>query len=230
MRSLDDERIEVLLRDAPWIREVDPDLGRELLKHARVIARARGEWFYAEGDPATGLFIVLEGLVRVSCAAPGGLTYLIGQAGPGAILGQSVRFGGGPRLHTLICAQDSVVLGISDGVIADIATHRPDVWKFVISVIYRQLEGVVRVLTQTLALPPRQRIAARLCMFADANGVISISQAELAETLGLTRKTVNGHLASFQRDGLIDCGYGKISLLELERLKEIGDTDGTHVA
>lgn len=225
MTNPDQDRIEALIRDAEWLRGHDPELGRALLSRATTIARAQGEWVYAEGDAATGLFIVLEGLVQVYCGATGGISCLIGQTGPGAILGQAVRFGGGPRLHTLVCATDSVLLRVSDVAIGEIAARRPDMWHLVVSVLYRQLRGALTMLTQSIALPPRRRLAARLCMFADGSGGVSLSQAALAETLGLTRKTVNQHLAEFEREALIGRAYGRVTLLRPDLLARIAEAE-----
>lgn len=219
-------RIDALFHDATWLRGHDPALRRDLRERARIVRRGAGEWIYSEGDPATGLTIVLDGLVRIYCGGPGDVSCLIGQAGPGAILGQAIRFGGGPRLHSLVCATASTLIRISDTAIADIAAERPEAWRIVVRVLYAQLEGTLHVLMQTLALPPRRRIAARLLMMAEPGGNrIVIAQAELAEMLGLSRKTVNAHLGQMERAGLIRCGYGCVEILRPDTLCAVAETD-----
>ena len=225
MSTTDRERASALMRDAAWLRGHDPALGCDLLDHGVIIRRAAGEWIYGEGDPGTGLVMVLEGLVRLHCATAGGLTVLIGQAGPGAMLGQAVRFGGGPRLHTLICAEPSVLMKVSDTAIFEIGERRPEVWRFVAGLLYAQIRGALALATQAIALPARRRVAARLHLMAPAGGEIPLSQADLAEMLGLARKTVNLHLGAFERAGLVRRAYGWVEVLQPAALEAIADAE-----
>ena len=42
--------------------------------------------------------------------------------------------------------------------------------------------------------------------------------------MGLTRKTINGHLVAFEQVGLIRLGYGQIELCDLEGLRTIANS------
>jgi hypothetical protein len=46
-------------------------------------------------------------------------------------MGQTSRFGGGPRLVTVQCVENSLILLVSDRVLAQIATTRPQIWEAV---------------------------------------------------------------------------------------------------
>ena len=86
--------------------------------------------------------------------------------------------------------------------------------------MYGQLDASVHGLAQMLALPPRARIAARLMAFADS-GVAPLTQADLAELCGLSRKAVSAHLATFERSGTIARAYGKVQLLDVAALARL---------
>jgi CRP/FNR family cyclic AMP-dependent transcriptional regulator len=45
----------------------------------------------------------------------------------------------------------------------------------------------------------------------------------LGEMIGLTRKTVNLHLAEFERSGLVEVGYGRIRLCDLLGLRAVAN-------
>lgn len=216
-----------LLREARWLTPYPAGLAEALLAEGRLSRLAAGQWAQAEGDEETGLTVVIEGAVDLYCQAPGDREVRIGHAGPGAAVGQAMRFGGGPRLATAVCAEPSLVLRISDAGLMRIARDRPDVWQAVAAVVYRQLRGAMQMAADVVALPPRQRIAARLASYARARrppAVLSLSQQALAELTGLSRKTVNLVLGDLQRQGLLRRDYARIEILDLRGLDRIADS------
>ena len=58
----------------------------------------------------------------------------------------------------------------------------------------------------------------------EAPVVLNVSQQGLAEMIGLTRKTVNGHLAGFQREGAVRLDYGRIWIEDARRLQAVADS------
>ena len=53
---------------------------------------------------------------------------------------------------------------------------------------------------------------------------LRLSQQALAEMVGLSRKTVNGLLAEFAREGLVDLDYGGLAVLDLRRLQRVAES------
>lgn len=206
---------------------MDEELAAELVAAAHVIVRQAGEWVYAEGDEATGLTVILEGVVQIHCGTPDGLSRQIGVASAGSVLGQTANLGGGPRLHTMICSSPTTIARIPDAAIIAIASRRPEMWKVIVHLLYQQLQGVLRILVQNIALPPGPRVAARLAMLAERDGNVSLDQAGLADALGLSRKTVNGHLTALEREGLIRTGYRRIEVLDGRSLRQKAHVSGT---
>jgi CRP-like cAMP-binding protein len=188
-----------------------------------------GQWTHAEGDEETGILVVIRGLVYVLCKAPGGREVLIGPTAPGGAIGQTKRFGGGPRLVTVQCVDDSLILLASDRVLTQIAMERPQIWQAVAALLYLRLRDLIQLAAEAIALPPRQRLAARMTRLAQekeqgGNSVLSLSQEALAEMVGLTRKTVNGYLAEFEREGLIRRAYGSAILNDPQALRRIAES------
>ena len=222
METSDRARTATILQASPWLR--GHDLVEPLLAHGRLVRLKAGQWAQAEGDDATGLLVVVDGAIQMLCQAPGGREVMIGQGGPGVAIGQTLRFGGGPRLVTVICAQDSLVLQVSDRALGRIAQDHPRIWEAVAALLYLQLRGLVVIAAEAIALPPRQRLAARLDMLAraaDDAQSLRLSQQALAEMVGLTRKTVNGYLGEFEREGLIHRAYGAITLTDVAKLRRV---------
>ncbi len=211
-----------LLTASPWLAG-DAALARTVLQHGRLQTFDAGQWVHGEGDSDTGLFVVIRGAVNLYAEAAGERDVLVGHAERGAAIGQSMQFGGGPRITTAVTVHPSVLLVVSDDALNRIARARPDIWKAVASVVHAQLRATVRSLADTTALPPLQRVAARLHQMARTGAAgrivtLHLSQSALAEMTGLTRKTVNGALARLARMGLVETGYGHIVVRHLPSL------------
>jgi CRP-like cAMP-binding protein len=149
-----------------WLDGHGGDLRRRLLAHGTLRVLPAGRWAYAEGDDDSGILVVVRGALQIYAQAPGDRDVLIGQIGHGNAIGQTARFGGGPRLVTAISTAASLVLQVTDAALAAIARDEPLIWQAIASLNYAQLRMMVQLLAETTALPPRQRLAARLARFA----------------------------------------------------------------
>lgn len=216
------------LRQAAWLQGYPDDLVHRLVSEGRLVRLNVGEWAQAEGDDRPGLSVVISGLLHSYCAAPGDREVLIGLVGPGSVIGHATRYSGGPRLVTAVCVEPSNFLELSEEALDRIGSQAPLIWQAMAGFAYAHMRSAVRMAAEVIALRPRERIAARLLAFHDHiqtadRRVIRVSQELLGEMMGLTRKTINYHLSSFEAAGLIKVGYGKIELADVGGLKLIAD-------
>src|SRR6516225_550310 len=119
MEKADLVRTREVLKKQTWLHGHGVDLVEPLLAHGRLVSFEAGQWTHAEGDEETGILVVIRGLVYVLCKAPGDREVLIGPTAPGGAIGQTTRFGGGPRLVTVQCMNDSLILLAPDRVLTD---------------------------------------------------------------------------------------------------------------
>jgi CRP/FNR family transcriptional regulator, cyclic AMP receptor protein len=226
MKSDDRDAALRVLRTAAWLKDYPAALAESLLEEGALVRLDVGEWAQAEGDDRSGLFVVIEGVLQSYCAAPGGREVMIGLVEAGSVLGHATRFSGGPRLVTAVCVDPCVLLEVSEAAIDRVAERRPEIWRAIAGFAYENMRSAVRMAAEVISLRPRERIAARLIAAAGgdhetwigAAPIIRINQELLGEMIGVTRKTVNVHLSEFEREGLIEVGYGRIKLCDLERL------------
>ncbi len=195
-----------------WFRQQPPDQAQALLRAGQLRRLTAGTWVYGEGDEAAGMLAVIEGGLRLYAQAPGGREALVGAMQPGAIMGQSALFGGGPRLVTAICAEDSLLFLLSDRALARVAADHPGVWRDLTGLIYRQLQLAIQVMAERTALSPRAQLAARLLLMSRETPLVQVGQAEMAEMLGVSRKAVNGWLRGWEKAGLVKIGYGAVEV------------------
>jgi CRP/FNR family transcriptional regulator, cyclic AMP receptor protein len=218
-----------VLGSSDWLRDHPRALHQQLVAEGRMVRLSAGEWAQAEGDSRSGLFILIDGSLHSYCAAPGDRAVMIGIVGPGAVLGHTTRYSGGPRLVTAVCVEPCLLLEISEASLDRVAAKYPEVWRAIAGFAYAHTRRALQLAAEVISLKPRQRIAARLLAAVEGGEalerpVFKISQELLGEMMGLTRKTINGHLSAFERDGLVRVKYGQIELRDIQGLKRIANS------
>jgi CRP-like cAMP-binding protein len=210
----------VLAQNA-WFAALPDPLKSTLAERGRVVEVARGQWVYGAGDEITGLYAVLRGSVDMMVSTIAGDDVLIDIAPAGRVFSQAL----GPRIVTALANEDSLLLFVPDHVLREIARVHPDSARHVTALLYQQLSGAASLAVNMIHLQPRARIAARLLFLAgnDAhNGrVVSVTQSQLAELTGLSRKTINGHLAALAKRAIVEPGYAGLILHNLKALLDI---------
>jgi len=223
MVQAETDRILAILRRTGWAGRLEPGLAEALVQAGRVVRLPAGTWSHGEGDIETGILVVLDGAVQLFTEAPGDRQVLVGHVEQGGTIGQANRFGGGPRIVTAIAVVPSQLLIVSDAALTRLSAAWPGLWRMIAGLAYAQMRVAVQMLAQIVALPPRQRLAARLIALAAIKGepapvTLSIGQQALGELVGLTRKTVNGLLQDFAKEGLVRLRYAKLELVDLKGL------------
>ncbi|WP_340586978.1 Crp/Fnr family transcriptional regulator [Erythrobacter alti] len=217
-----------VLSEVPWLKDYPATLSERLVSEARLIRLGVGEWAQAEGDNRAGLFIVIRGSLHSYCAAPGGRSVLIGVVGPGMVIGHATRYSGGPRLVTAVCVEPSLLLEISEAALDEVASRSPEIWRAIAGFAYAHTRAALRMAAEIISLRPRERIAARLLAMAETESpddkpVLRVNQELLGEMMGLTRKTVNKHLSSFEQAGLLKIGYGQLEIVDRHGLYDVAN-------
>lgn len=220
------------LREAEWLQDYAPALAENLVSEGHIVRLNTGEWAQAEGDDRAGLYLVIDGCFYTYYAPLGDRVIMVGLAEPGAVLGHTTRYSGGPRLVTAVCAEPSIVLEISENALDRVATQSPEIWRAIADISYNNMRRALRLAAEIVSLRPRERIAARLLAItkSDPTGELSsikISQELLGEMTGVTRKTINQHLSSLEREGVIRVGYGHIQIVNRTKLKLISASERT---
>ena len=210
--------VSVLQRN-PWFAHQPAKLRNALLERARISHIESGRWIYGTGDALNGLYGVLEGSVQLLMTPADGEPRLLDIVPAGQLFGQAAHFGGGPRLVTAIAGEPTRILHVPDHALAEVARNEPAVWRNFTTLLYIQLAGALQLVTLLIHLPPPERVAARLALLTLSSETVSITQAQLAELCGLSRKTVNAHLQTLAKDKIIALTYHSIAVLNRAKLR-----------
>lgn len=212
----------------PLLAGVPEGARARLAAAARPVRYRDGQVVFRRGEPGLdGMLLVLDGLVRVHVATPGGRELTLGLAGPGEPVGEIALIDGGPRSTdvTALTPVAGLMLRHADA----IAVIESDV--AVAGALLRTLAARVRRTTEQVeavglrALP--QRLAAALVRLAAADpaGLVRLPQGQIAALVAATRPKVNAALAELRTRGLVEQARAGLRVPDPQALRALAETE-----
>lgn len=199
---------------------------------SRCVPRAVGEGFmlFRAGDRCSGLYVVLEGRVRIYRTAPDGREQTIAVEGPGRPVAELPLFDDGPYPASASTSTASRLIFLPRGEFEHAFRTDPDVASSVVRALGARLRHMVQ-LVETLAF---RDVAARLAMlladYAEHDGVpvedgvavdLARTQEELAAEIGTARESVSRAMKQLKARGLIRKANGtKLHVAPPQRLRD----------
>ena len=221
-----DAELEMLLADR-WFGEVSPDCRALLLREAKAAAFADGGRIYGLGDPPNGLWAVLDGQVRLKSLTADGFELLALIVRPGTWFGELSTLDGEPRPHEALAFGETRLLNVAMSAVVRIAAIEPALYRYLGLLVCAHQRTALRFISQNAGKPVRARLARTLLRSSlTQDGWLKIRQDELAAMVGVTRQTLNRHLKSFERGGLIEVAYAQVRILDIAGLGAIETLTG----
>ena len=214
-----------LLETDPWFAALPARRRARLAASLRVRAFDKLEPVYRLGDPPDGLWVVLEGEVRlVSYTARGGeVVGLILR--PGRWFGELSVLDGGPRPHDAVALRPSRVALVASAAIGELTREDPELWRSLAVLTCHHHRRTLARLERNRFQSAKARLAALLGATADPDrpdAPIRISQAELANTVGVSRQRLNRLLGELRAENILRTAYGAVVVLDRPRLAALG--------
>ena len=226
-----------VLRRVPIFAELN-DIVLERLS-MRCVPRTVGEGFalFRAGERCSGLYVVLEGRVRVFRTSLDGREQTLTVEGPGRPVAELPLVDGGPYPASAVTTAPSRLLFLPRAEFEHAFRTDPDVAAAVVRALGARLRHFVQLL-ETLAF---RDVAARLAMlladYADREGhergdavevQLERTQEELAAELGTARESISRALKQLTVRGLIlDRAGTRFVLASSERLRAWARGEGT---
>jgi CRP/FNR family transcriptional regulator len=182
------------------------------------------EIIFREGEPSTYLYVLRQGLLKLTSVEVSGREQIIGLATPGRILGLQTTHS---RIYgfTAETLSPASVCKLRNSDMIQVLEQNPAVSLKLINMLNQELteaQALIRVLGQKNA---EERVAWFLLTLANADTrntaytiTLWLSRREIAEMLGLTIETVSRLISLFRREGLIDVSHHLIRILNLPLL------------
>ncbi len=211
-----------LVATIPLFRELPPG-ARAALAAALQDRRYRpGQYLFHQDSAPEGLFIICEGRVRLARIGPDGREQVLQMVGPGQFFNAEPLFDGSPT-HAGARAMSPVrALLLPAAVLVALIGSHPSISLLLLRELSTRLRELVILLEDLHFRSVRARLA-RVLLREAHNGAAAITQQELAERAGTVREIVGRTLRDMQQEGLVRLLRGRVTVLDLERLRRIAE-------
>lgn len=181
---------------------------------ARCVPRSVGEGFllFRAGEACSGLYVVLEGRVRIYRTAPDGREQTLTVEGPGRPVAELPLVDGGPYPASAVTAAPSRLLFLPRAEFEHAFRTDPDVAAAVVRALGARLRHFVQLLETVAFRDVAARLAMLLADYADRDGVpagggvqleLERTQEELAGELGTARESISRAMKQLRKCGLL---------------------------
>ena len=209
------------------------DLDEPTLKRVaeRFVVRSHpeGSLLFSAGQEARGLYVILEGRVRIFRTSSEGREQVIQVEVPGRPVAELPLIDGGPYPASAMTSEPSRLAFLPRADFEYLYRTHPDIAQAIIRGLGRRLRHLVQV-TQTLAF---RDVAARLAMllagYAERAGfkrgpaelALERTQEEIAMEIGTARESVSRAFKQLKTKGLAELLEGnRVRIADVEALRE----------
>lgn len=194
---------------------------------------AAREHLCRKGEPGTTLYAVTKGRLKVVAGGGDGREFVFNVMSPGDVIGEISLIDAHPRSATVVAIESSEVLTLQRRDLLPYLERHPKVAIGVGTVLAAHVRRLSEHAEDASFLPLPSRMAKTVAALArsydggdGAAPVIRLAQQDLADMLGATRESVNKWLRSWEQEGVVELMRGRLRVLDLDRLAEIGTSSG----
>ena len=218
---------EKVLAGIPYFRALAAADLRRVAARAVVRDVRRGEHVFEEGAPAQGLFVVMEGRVRLVRIARSGREQVLHSEGPGATLGEVPLLDGGGYVATAVAAEPARLLYLPRDAVLDTCRRHPDVALGIIGVLARRVRTFAGLVEQLSLQDLTARTAGFLLSESRAAGgttfELSATRDEIAARLGTVRELVSRSFARLRAARVVRIAGRRVTIIDPRRLAEVAE-------
>jgi CRP-like cAMP-binding protein len=190
---------------------------------ATEIRLAKGDVLFEQGDPGDSLFAVLEGALEVSVLSEDGRKLSLEMMTEGALFGEIALFDPGPRTATLTAFSEAKVLSIRNRDVLGAVRKTPELSADLIRLAGQRMRWMNMQISEQAFLHLPARLSRKLLhLLGDQDSTtLPMSQAALADYVGVSREAVSKTLAEWKRSEIVDLSRGEIRILNRAALETI---------
>ena len=191
---------------------------------------APDEVLFWEGEPCAGIFLILEGSVKIFKTSPNGREMMLSLDTAPTTVAELPLFDGGPYPASVRAVGAVVSVFINKTDFQHVCRQFPDVALKVLAVVGRRLRNMVSVVEAMTFGSVTQRLAKLLLeASAQARGdqfELPVTHQELASRLGTVREVVSRNLARFRAEGLVSIQGKQVTVQDRAGLEREAEAQG----
>jgi len=216
-----------VLEQGGWFSALPDPLKHWLIAHLHVQELEPGQSLFLRGDAREGVYVVLEGMVRVSGLNELGKEAILTFIEASDWFGEVALFDELHRTHDAFAEGPLKVGHVKLADLQAVLAVSPEYWRYFGLLVASKLRLAFTAIEDLSLLPASDRLARRLALMAEGYGTrsagerrtVRVPQEQLGKMLSISRQTTNQILKELEAEGLIRVTYGEIEIQDLTALK-----------
>ena len=210
-----------------WFGNLPADLQDSLLAASRQTRRTPGKLLFEKGDPACGLYALLEGAVRLGNAADQRLAPRLTHVRLPFWFGEVSLFDGLPRRFDVYSMEQSIFLHIPQATLMDLLEKNPAHWRPFADLLSHKLGLNLLRPERIKLLPAKARVAWRLLMLAEGYGplsharrLITFADIDAQRTADLAPAELLEVLRELQQRKILRLDADQVEIFDVDKLRK----------
>ena len=216
-----------LLRRAELFAHLNDDALDRLAEKAVERSYRKGQLLFYQGDPGDSLFVMVEGLVKVSVVSEHGDEMVLVALRPPDVFGEVAIVDAGPRSASAEALEPTKVLVVTRTALLEVMRSHPDVNEALLRSLGHSLRRLTEQAADLVFLDLHGRVAKLMVHLAEKQAAdggeivldLQMTQSDLARMVGGSRQSVNQILKSFEKRGYVEVQGSHVKVKELEGLR-----------
>ncbi len=214
------------LRRVPFFRDLDARSLADLAGSSRIVQVKKGIDLFLEGEACRGMYLLLDGSIKIYRAAASGREQILAIEAPGAIIAELPLLDGEAYPASCAALEDSRLLLLPREAFEEMLRRKPELALGVLRVVGRRLRHLVMLVDELSLLEVPQRLAKYLLALSERRGpsfTLSLSNQEIANRLGTVREIVSRNLHRLEQQGAIAIEGRRIRITDENALRDLID-------
>jgi len=191
---------------------------------------AANEMLFWEGEACAGIFLIVQGSVKIFRTSPGGREVMLSIETAPATVAELPLFDGGPYPASVRVVEPVAALFINKGDFQQVCRQYPDVALKLLAVVGKRLRNLVGLVETMTFGSVTQRLARLLLDASKEVGAehfeLPVTHQELASRLGTVREVVSRNLARFRAEGMIRIQGRQVEIVNRAGLEREAESSG----
>ncbi len=203
----------------------------DLLLEATTTKRLEAkEVLFRKGDPGNQLYGILSGSLKVSTTGVDGRDVMFALMGPGEVIGEIALLDAEERSASAVAIEPTELLTLHRRELIPFLERHPRAAIGLAGVLAAMVRRLSERAEDRQTMPLPGRIAKGLLALSERYGKhpivggpveVHLPQQDLADLVGTTRESVNKQLRSWESEGIVDLGRGRVVLKRPDVLRAI---------
>ncbi len=201
----------------------------EIRRHCKAVEVQEGDILFAENEPCSGIYCVIDGLIKLFVTGPRDQEKIIEFIEPGETFAEGAMFSGQGYPVSAMAIMDSRLVSVDAYRFMRFLNRRPELAWMMLVVTSRRLHQLVAQVRSMCLHTAEQKVANYLMEYFDPDapdqpvGHLPLRRAEFASALGLSVETLCRVVTNFRKRGWIRTHNSAIAVDRPQELKALLD-------